>query len=204
MQKLLFIDACLRENSSRTLRLANYLVTECLKHPDITLDTLSLLNTPLAPLNHKTLDKRNDLIAARKFDDPSFALARQFAQADAIILAAPFWDLSFPSMLRVYLEQLCVTGLTFHYNEKGAAVGDCCAKRLAYVTTRGGFTGSNPPASPDFALPYLQSLCTMLGIPRFDCIAAEGLDIIGNDIESILSAATLEADTLARSFWQAE
>jgi len=36
------------------------------------------------------------LIAAGSFDDPMFALARQFAAADEVVIAAPLWDLSFP------------------------------------------------------------------------------------------------------------
>ncbi len=59
------------------------------------------------------------LIASRQFDDPYFRYARQFAGADEIVIAAPYWDLSFPSVLKVYLEHICITGITFQYTPEG-------------------------------------------------------------------------------------
>ena len=40
-----------------------------------------------------------------------FDLAKQFAEADEVIIAAPFWDLSFPAALKQYFEQINVLGI---------------------------------------------------------------------------------------------
>ena len=40
-----------------------------------------------------------------------FDLASQFQQADEIVIAAPYWDLSFPAILKLYLENIYVTGV---------------------------------------------------------------------------------------------
>ena len=92
------------------------------------------------------------------FEDPFFGATRQFASADIIIIAAPFGDFSFPSLLRVYLERMCVSQMTFHYNEKGETVGDCRASRMIYVTTRGGYTGVMPSGYPNLAVEYLKAV----------------------------------------------
>ena len=199
MRKLLLVDACVRGEESRTLRLARRLLDGCTGE-NVTLEVVDLQALRLAPMDREMLDRRSALLAGKAFGDDAFQLARQFAAADAVVIAAPFWDLSFPSFLRVYLERLCVTGLTFHYSPEGIPLGDCAAGRLVLVTTRGGYVG--PDGSPDLASPYLQALCQLFGIGRFHCLAAEGLDIVGNQPEVILSQAMAEADRLAEAFWQ--
>ncbi len=60
------------------------------------------------------------------FDAPVYALARQFRAADAVAVAAPFWDLSYPAALRTYIEYISANGLTYHYDAAGCH-GDCAA-----------------------------------------------------------------------------
>ena len=36
-----------------------------------------------------------------------------------IVIAAPYWDLSFPAVLKTYLEQINVLGVTFDYSDDG-------------------------------------------------------------------------------------
>ena len=40
-----------------------------------------------------------------------FRYARQFAEAEEIVIAAPFWDLSFHAKLKIYLGQITISGL---------------------------------------------------------------------------------------------
>ena len=98
---LLYINACVRAQS-RTKRLADRLI-EKLGGGAERLD-LASLSFPVA--DEAFLERRDRLIAAGAFDDPLFDLARQFAAADRIVIAAPYWDLSFPAILKLYLENL--------------------------------------------------------------------------------------------------
>lgn len=41
-----------------------------------------------------------------------FKYAKQFAEADEIVIAAPYWDLAFPATVRIYFEAITVTGIT--------------------------------------------------------------------------------------------
>ena len=173
----LFINACVR-NDSRTRRLA-----ECLlsgldgKYEEVKPHELTF---PVA--DQAFLEKRDSLIAAKDFGNPMFSLARQFAKADEIIIAAPYWDLSFPAALKQYIEQVNVVGITFCYTPEGAPKGLCKAKRLTYVMTSGG-----PVAPEDYGFGYINALAhAYYGIHDVKLVKAKGLDIIGADVESIL------------------
>ena len=87
--------------------------------------------------------QRQDLLAAGNRTHPRFRYAWQFAQADAIVLAAPLWDLSFPALLKVYIENVSVENITFGCGEAGC-YGICQARRMVFLTTRGSaYEGSH-------------------------------------------------------------
>lgn len=189
MEKILFIDACVRPNS-RTRALAQTV----LQNLSGQVQKRSLYDTPLPPLDLQTMVQRDEAARSGIFDDPIFAPAQQFAQADVIVIAAPFWDLMFPAVLKTYLESVTVSGLTFRYSEKGMPVGLCRAKTLYYITTSGGYMGDSP-----FGFGYVQALAKgFFGIENVHCISAQGLDIAGNDAAAILN----EAEKTAQAFLQ--
>ena len=158
MKNLLFVNGCIRGRDSRTLRLAQHVISRI---PDAGIDVLLLPALHLTPYGAAEIAERDALSRAGAFDAPFFALANQFKNADAVVLACPFWDLSFPAMVRAYLERLCVTGLTFHYNQYGQPVADCRPRRLLYVTTRGGIVDNSDPALADHGSAYLESICKL-------------------------------------------
>ena len=129
------------------------------------------------------LRRRDSLIASGAFGDPMFALARQFAEADRIVIAAPYWDLSFPAALKQYFEQINVLGITFRYTPQGFPEGLCKAKSLCYVTTAGG--GYVPQ---EFGYGYVKALAEgFYGITDVRLVMASGLDIVGADPEKIIN-----------------
>ena len=116
------------------------------------------------------------------YADQMFDFARQFANADAIVIAAPFWDLSFPAVLKTYLEQINVVGITFRYTPEGVPVGLCQAKKLYYVTTAG--VEFFPE---EYGFGYVRALArNFYGIEDVELIQAVGLDIEGASVEEIL------------------
>ena len=180
MEKILFIDACVRPNS-RTQELAQ-VVLENLQGD---VQKIALYEESLQPLDLQTMEKRDEAARTGEYKDPVFEKALQFAQADTIMIAAPFWDLMFPAVLKTCLEQITVSGITFRYSEHGRPVGLCRAKKLYFVTTAGGYLGEQ---SLGFA--YVQALAkNFYGIEDVRCISAQGLDIAGHDAEAILEEA---------------
>ena len=190
MKTILFVNSCLNQESSRTQRLADAVLDKMLEEAaaageQAQVEELSLVDAGIEGLDEETLAFRSERSAAKDFTHELFAPARQFREADEIVIAAPYWDLSSPAMLKAYIEQLCVNGLTFSYSEEGIPVGHCLAKRLTYVTTAGGYLGAY-----NMGFDYVAAVCKLyFGIEESRCISAEGLDIWGNDAEAILASA---------------
>lgn len=182
---ILFVNACVREGS-RTRRLAERLLEK--REGPVEEVRLDEVRFPVA--DEAFLDRRDRLTRERKFDDPLFALARQFAAADEIVIAAPCWDLSFPAALKQYLEQVNAVGVTFRYTQKGVPETLCRARRLTYVTTVGG-----PFFPEEFGFGYVRALAeNFYGVRDVRLIRATGLDVDGADVEAILRAAEQAVD----------
>lgn len=196
MKKLLFINGCVRgtEKSRTYLLCEKFLNTYRRTHPGIEIEQLNLAQMPLTWLNAEDLDKRDSLIAKGQLDGPDFQLARQFADADRILVGAPFWDLSVPAVVKVYFELVSVCNITFAYTEYGQE-GRCNAGKMLLITTAGG-----PMGEEDCACGYLKALCNMYGIGSFEAITAEGLDIWGAPVQELLDEAAGQATVLAASW----
>ena len=83
----LYINACVRENS-RTDIIARALLNKL----GGDYEELYLPDLNLQPLDEEKLNRRTQLIERGYYDDPLFDYAKQFAAADTIVIAAPFWD----------------------------------------------------------------------------------------------------------------
>lgn len=167
MKKLLYIDCCIRENS-RTKRLANAFFGALADRYDI--ETLDLNALNLQPLNRESLALRE----RAQLGDPIFQLATQFATAQLIVIAAPFWDMGIPAMLRTYFEHVSAAGVTFGADESGYFGGLCHAETMVYLTTRG--MDIEDGSELEQASPYLKALCSFFGLGGFEMISAIGLD----------------------------
>lgn len=184
--KVLYINSCIRKNS-RTKILADYL----LKKIGGEIKEIVLNEEKITPINDDFLQRRNQLISDGNFNDGIFSYAKDFAEADIIVIAAPYWDLSFPSILKVFFEHINVLKLVFDYSDTGEIISLCKAKKLYYVTTKGGY------GPDDFGFKYIEALSkTFYGIQDVNLINADGLDIAGNSVEDILSKAIKHIDNL--------
>ena len=184
---ILFIDACVRPQS-RTRRLAKRL----LAHLSGPVETVRLDAIVFPKTDAAFLEKRDACIASGDFSDSMFDLAKQFARADTVVIAAPHWDLSFPAALKQYVEQINVVGLTFRYGDSDVPIPLCRATALYYVATAGG-----PVRDHAYGYGYVQGLCReFYGIGETTLVYAEGLDLPGADPEAILNRAEAEIDRL--------
>lgn len=191
MRNVLFVDCCIRRDASRTKKLAEAFLAALPE--DCTLTRLDLMEQALPYFHDSYFTQRQTLLEAGERSHPRFRYAHQFAQADVIVIAAPFWDLSFPALLKVYIEQVSVDGITFGSTPDGLQ-GLCRASRLVFLTTRGGFyTGD----AMEMGSRYLDALHTFFGIGAYTCIAADGMDVAGFDVAASLQTAIQQAQTLA-------
>lgn len=182
MEKLLYIDACVRDKRSRTKILCDVYLEEFLKkNPQTELETVVLRNGSVQTHTMEKLDIRDGLIRKKDFSHPMFNLAKQFKEADYVVIGSPYWDLSFSAILKVYIENIMMADLTFEATDTGF-IGLCRGKKLTYITTAGGFIGDK-----NYGYDYLCGIADMLGIPETECIFAEALDIAGYDADAIVA-----------------
>ena len=174
---ILYINACVRKQS-RTKKLADKLIRKM----DGEVERVDLESVSFPTVDEAFLKKRDRLLASGKYNDPLFDMARQFASADQIVIAAPFWDLSFPAVLKQYFEQINVLGITFMYTPEGVPKGLCRAKKLYYVMTTGGMF-----VPEEYGFGYVRMLArSFYGIEDVELIKAVGLDIDNADAKAII------------------
>lgn len=179
---ILYVNSCVR-SVSRTDRIARALLQKL--GGEYT--ELRLWQEDIRPLDEAALDRRESNIRRGNFDCDMFRYARQFADADTIVIGAPLWDGSFPSLLKVYLENIYVIGIVSKYGADGKPCGMCKAKDLYFVSTAGG------RFLPDFGFNCVKMLATdVFGIRDVHLIRAEMLDVDGFDAEQIVQ------DTISR------
>ena len=181
--KILFVNACVRKES-RTKRLAEQVIERIKTDGDV-VEEIYVPDAVEPITNEDFITSRSNASATHSFSEEVYAPARQFAEADVIVVGAPYWDLSFPAILKAYFEQINVLGLTFEYTADGTSRGLCKARKLIYVTTAGG-----PVISDEYGFGYVRTMAqAFYGIRDVSQVKAECLDMIGADVEKILKEA---------------
>ncbi|MBQ7568177.1 NAD(P)H-dependent oxidoreductase [bacterium] len=184
---ILYVNSCVREES-RTDLLARAVLNK-MGEP---YQELYLPNEGLQPLSREQLNKRSALVSKADYTDQMFRYAKQFAAADKIVISAPYWDLSFPALLKLYIENIYAVGIVTEFDSSGRPRGLCQARRLIYVTTAGG------PYVEDYSFGYMKALAEdYFGIPQTTLIKAEMLDVEGFDADKILADAISNLDSLS-------
>ena len=196
MKKVLFVDCCIRREHSRSKQLADYFIDKLQMKGEYEVETLCLMDENLSYFSEGFFLQREVLLAEGKLDHPRFRYAHQFAEADKIVIATPFWDLSFPALLKVYIENLCVDRIIFHTDEHGLH-GLCKADHMVFLTARGAFYTDSPLEQGSR---YLERMAGFFGIGQYDCVAAEGLDIGAWPVEELMDKAKVQADKVLEKF----
>ena len=195
---LLYLDCCIRGEESRTRQLACAFLDELEKRDDFSIRRLFLTEEALLPLAGEFFQQRERLLEAGILDHPRFRYAHDFAKAGRIVVAAPFWDLSIPALLKIYIENISVQGITFDVDPKKMELyGLCQADKLFFLTTRGGIYRDSPLET---GLPMMRNLTAFFGIDAFDYLAADGMDLLDESPQAILARAVQEARRLAKSW----
>ena len=191
MKKLIYIDACMRAGS-RTRRIARPIMTELRKRYAV--ETVDLTRNEYPVVDNYTLEDRNQGIVPSEHS----SLAKRIAAADRIVIAAPFWDMSFPSALKVFFENMSLFGITFDTNDK-ECYGLCKAEKVMYITTRGMNIANGDPLEQ--ATPYIKALSHLWGLGELTVISAQNLDYsTPEEVEQMIEKAVAEGLEVSREF----
>lgn len=167
MKKLIVIDACMRDAESRTRRILEPIVEELGKTYEI--ERVVLDGEDYAAVGRKVLAERNNGHVPAE----TVEMARRVAEADRLVIAAPFWDMSFPAILKVFIEQMSLFNITFKDNGSYFD-GLCRCEKVLYITTRGMNVHTGEPL--EAATPYIKAVSALWGLGEVVTVAAENLD----------------------------
>lgn len=191
MKKLIHINACMRAGS-RTRRIASPIIAELSKRYSV--ETVDLTGNLYPVVDNYTLEDRNQSIVPQEH----VSLAKKIAAADRIVIAAPFWDMSFPSALKVFFENMSLFGVTFDSNDK-ECYGLCKAEKVMYITTRGMNISTGDPLEQ--ATPYIKALSHLWGWGDLTVVAAQNMDYSSaEEIEDRIKAAVAEGLEICKEF----
>lgn len=191
MKNLIYINACMRAGS-RTQRIATPIIEELRKNYNV--ETIDLTKNLYPVADNCTLEDRNQGIVPPEH----VALAKKIAASDRIVIAAPFWDMSFPSALKVFFENMSLFGVTFDSNDK-ECYGLCKAEKVMYITTRGMNISTGDPMEQ--ATPYIKALSYLWGWGEMTVISAQNMDYSSpKEIEERVSKAIREGLEICKQF----
>ncbi len=185
------IDSCMREGS-RTRRILRAAMEVLSGRYDV--ETVDVNALALPPVTPETLAERSSGVVPEE----TVAVARRIASADRLVIAAPFWDMSFPAALMAFFENISLFGVTFTDNGR-TCEGLCRCRRVMYITTRGMDieTGS----ARDQGSSYIGALSSLWGLGEVITVAAWNLDYLqGDELEKKLGDTEALAMALALTF----
>ena len=192
MKNLLYIDACIRDKESRTKRIAEPIIAELSNKYNVT--KLVLNDLDLDIVQKDLLDKR----MKGEISPVVMNWAKQVRDADRIVIAAPFWDMSIPAALKVFIELCSIFNVTFKSNDK-TCYGNCNAEKMLYITTRGMDIATGDELEQ--ATSYLKALSWLWGIGPLQVVAAQNMDYVSAEIiEEKIATAITEGLHLAKEF----
>lgn len=203
MKKMLYIIANSKSeemSSSRTVsrRLVNAIIQ---KVPDVQLEELNLYNDHIPQLKGCYFESRNAVVSTEARNALSAEeqkevarieqLCDQFKAADIYILAAPMWSLSFPALVKEYLDCIIQVGKTIAFdNNKPHGLLDDKPRVFIYVQS----SGANIPwiLKPALCkgLNYVHEIMKFIGIRTFDELLVDGTGSSEEERQNAIKNAT--------------
>ncbi len=192
MKKLVYIDACIRDEDSRTKRIASPIIKELKRKYDVITFVINDLN--LSIIQKELINKRLN------GDIPSYIIswAETIRDAERIVISAPFWDMSIPSSLKVFIELCSILNITFRSNSK-TCYGNCKSEKLLYITTRGMDITTRDKL--DQGTSYFEALSYLWGLGEVLVVSAQNMDYVSSiEIENKINKAIEDGLNICKEF----
>ncbi|MCT4543819.1 MAG: NAD(P)H-dependent oxidoreductase [Vallitalea sp.] len=182
-------------------------------HSDDTIEELDLYRDDIPRVNYKLFTSRATLVHGEEFeklsDDEKNQVTRinqlcdQFLKADKYVIAAPMWNVFFPSMLKQYLDCIIQNGKVINVdtaNKKVEGLLDNKIRKMVYIQSSGGDIPLLLSRKVNHGLTYLHDIFKFLGIKKFDKILVEGVDMKSIGREQAIQNAIEDIDDMIDYF----
>jgi len=198
MTSILVIDSSPRGDQSITRKITQFTAEQLQKqHPGAKITNRDLAAHPLPHLTgahiaayYTPAEQRND--GLKEIIRESDAAVAELQAHDLIVIGAPMWNFSIPSVLKSWIDHVVRAGVTFSYDANGAK-GHVLGKKVIVVLATGGLYSQGPYAAMDFQTNYLKSLFAFIGMTDVTFIRAEGIGMGEEAVKKALASAEAQA-----------
>ncbi|MEO1133139.1 MAG: NAD(P)H-dependent oxidoreductase [Cyanobacteria bacterium J06639_1] len=195
MAKVLRIDTSPRTEGSHSRELADFFEKTWLsRFPNDEIIARDLTETVVPHLNAFTISAMQT--PDEKLDGTqktavalSDELIDELFSVDAVLVSAPMYNFSVPSVLKAYIDHIVRAGKTFSYSPSDGYAGLLKIEKGFTITAAGGVYEGTPFASFNFLNPYLKALWTFLGVANVTDIALEGTTLSAEEVAQREQAA---------------
>ena len=164
------------------------------KYPGASVRERDLVKSPVPHISP-------DFVASRYTnpDAASLALSRELIgeimASDILLIEAPMYNFSIPSVLKAWIDQVVRGGLTFKYGATGPE-GLVKGKKAILVLGRGAIYSDAPMKALDYQETYLRTILGFIGITDVESIAIEGISMGPEARSKALDAARSRATAI--------
>jgi len=182
MSKILSIISSPRGEASNSIKLANAIIDK-IKQQDTAaaVEVKDLTKSPFPHLEEAHLNAfftpvENHTAENAEAIRHSNEAIKQIFDADVIVIGAPMYNFSIPSVLKAWFDHIARAGITFKYTAEGPQ-GLITGKKAYIAVTTGGVYSSGDAAAYEFVTPYIKTILGFLGITDVTVVTAEGFAV---------------------------
>ncbi len=182
-KRILQINSSIMGEKSYSRKLGNAIVEKIkVKYPDSTLEQLDVVESNIPHLTPETLNamftpEEHQTDEVRQALELSDKLVKQLFECDILVIGAPLINRTIHSSLKVWIDHITRSGITFGYNSDGLPIGFVSGKKVYIAMSSGGIYTDEQGKPNDFVAPYLKSFLGFLGMTDLTVFRAEGLHI---------------------------
>jgi FMN-dependent NADH-azoreductase len=191
--KLLQVDSSARASSVTRQLTAKFTEEWRKNHPDGEVIQRDLSATALPLITDDWLATRLEesklTPAQRSYLSTSDELIEELQAADTVVIGAPMYNLSIPSLLKAWIDQIVRLGKTVGHGPNGPQ-GLLAGKKVVVITSRGStYEKGTAREALDFQEPYLSYVLGVIGLTDVTFIHAENQ---GREEAALFFAAAAE------------
>lgn len=189
MKKLLYITVNPKpEHYSTSKTVGKEFVRRFLEwHTNFEMEELDLFQTDIPEVNDRIFTQRGQLVSGEDYEELSdyeknmvnkaHLLCEQFLTADTYVFAAPMWNTSYPSRLKLYLDCIILNNKMIRI-AKNRAEGllDDKDRFMVYIQSSGGVYPKILEGLFDHGIDYMDDTFTFLGVKKFFKLRVQGVD----------------------------
>lgn len=209
MDKLLYIVANSKpEEASSSKTVARELVNKIMdKYKNLSLEELDLYNNYIPRPKHNYFSSRSTLVngealsnltAQEQSDIQQMTkLCDQFVSASVYVVASPMWSLSFPAVLKDYIDCIIQAEKTITFiNNKPEGLLNDRPRTFIYVQSSGGNIPWIIKPILNKGLNYVEVIMKFIGISEFHELLVDGTGTTETEKSEAIEKAKSKIDTI--------